>query len=223
MLEALGVHAVGFVFAPSKRRIAPEEAARVAAVLGPFVTRVGVFVDAPEDHITLVRRCRMIPLEVVVRRLATGSYLKRHPDVAEGTRFDPPLVEFFFKSDEAHDPLISREEIVARGIATAEEVEAMARIAREAFALLEAAWARQNVVLVDLKVEFGRDVRGDLLLADVIDNDSWRIWPGGRKEAQLDKQVFRELPEVTDEGLRQVLENYAEVARRTDRFLEAVG
>jgi len=76
------------------------------------------------------------------------------------------------------------------------------------------------VTLVDLKIEFGRTrPEGDLVVADVIDNDSWRIWPGGDRTRQLDKQVYRDLPEVDDEHLKQVLANYMAVAELTDRWV----
>jgi len=162
----------------------------------------------------------MIPLEVVMRRIATGSYLKRNT-VPEGTRFDPLVVEFFFKDDANHDPLVDREWIAANGIATEGETDRLAEIGRQVFATIEKAWAAQDVQLVDLKIEFGRDVAGNLLVADVIDNDSWRIWPGGRKEAMLDKQVYRDTTEVTDEALRRVLANYKQVANLTYAFVGA--
>ena len=175
------------------------------------------YVDAPAADQMTVRRCAMIPLEVVMRRIATGSYLKRNA-VAEGTRFDPPVVEFFFKDDTAHDPLVTPDWIAAEGIATEIETEELAGIGRHVFQTLEAAWAAQDVQLVDLKIEFGRDADGALLVADVIDNDSWRIWPGGRKEAMLDKQVYRDTAEVTDDALRGVLLKYQQVAELTDGF-----
>jgi amidophosphoribosyltransferase len=175
------------------------------------------FIGAPADDEMLVRRCAMIPIEVVMRRIATGSYLKRNP-IPEGTRFEPTVVELFFKDDANHDPLVDRNWIVANGIATAEETDLLAEIGRQVFAALEAAWAAQDVQLVDLKIEFGRDAKGNLHVADVIDNDSWRIWPGGRKEAMLDKQVYRDTTEVTDEALRAVLAKYKQVAALTDAF-----
>jgi len=178
------------------------------------------YVGMVGDDINLVIRCKMIPLEVVMRRIATGSYLKRNPNVAEGTRFDPPVVEFFYKDDALHDPLVTDEEIVNMGVATPQEIEAMRETGRRVFAVLEAAWAKQDVTLVDLKIEFGRAPDGALLVADVIDNDSWRIWPGGDKNRMLDKQVYRNLPEVTEEGLREVLIKYAQVAELTDKFIE---
>lgn len=177
------------------------------------------FVAAPADDEMVVRRCEMIPLEVVMRRIATGSYLKRN-DVPEGTRFDPTVVEFFFKDDANHDPLVDRAWIAGNDVATEAEIDRLAEIGRQVFTTLETAWAKQDVQLVDLKIEFGRDVAGTLLVADVIDNDSWRIWPGGRKEAMLDKQVYRDTTEVTDEALRRVLVNYKQVATLTDAFVD---
>ncbi|MCA9863750.1 MAG: phosphoribosylaminoimidazolesuccinocarboxamide synthase, partial [Thermomicrobiales bacterium] len=175
------------------------------------------FVAAPADDEMVVRRCDMIPLEVVMRRIATGSYLKRNA-VTEGTRFDPTVVETFFKDDANHDPLVDAAWITEHAIATSAEVERLAAIGREVFSAIEKAWAEQDVQLVDLKIEFGRDVEGNLLVADVIDNDSWRIWPGGRKEDMLDKQVYRDTTEVTDEALRGVLAKYKQVAALTDAF-----
>src|SRR3954462_12696809 len=85
------------------------------------------FVTAPVDDQMVVRHCTMIPIEVVMRRIATGSYLKRN-DVAEGTQFDPPVVEFFFKDDANHDPLVDTAWIEGNGVATAEEVQQLAEV-----------------------------------------------------------------------------------------------
>lgn len=169
----------------------------------------------------IVRRCRMIPLEVVMRRLATGSFLRRHPEIAEGRRFDPVLVEFFLKDDERHDPQIEPPEIVSDGVADAAEVELMTEQGRAVFAALEQAWAVEDIQLVDLKIEFGRTIDGQLIVADMIDNDSWRLWPAGDKQRMLDKQIYRNMQSVTPEGLATIKEKYAEVAALTDRWTEA--
>ena len=224
---------------PGKGAIAGRTTANVFALLG----RAGIathFVAAPSPELTVVRRCAMIPLEVVMRRLATGSYLKRHPAVAEGTRFEPPLVEFFLKDDARHDPQISEEAIVAQGVASAAEVGQMIEVGREVFTTIEAAWAAQEVALVDLKIEFGRAMAGGsrgeasaqeprlvggraadaspLLVADVIDNDSWRIWPGGDKARMLDKQVYRNAQVVDADLLGAIKQRYELVAELTERF-----
>ncbi|HEY4000959.1 MAG TPA: phosphoribosylaminoimidazolesuccinocarboxamide synthase [Candidatus Xenobia bacterium] len=176
------------------------------------------FIEKIDGTTFVARRCTMVPLEVVIRRLATGSYLKRRPDLGEGFRFDPPLVELFFKDDARHDPLMSREEVLKAGLLDSIEMEQVVREGRQIFIALEMAWARQKVTLVDLKVEFGR-IKTRLFLADVIDNDSWRLWPGGDKSQMKDKQVYRNLQERTPEALAQVLENYRWVADATDRFI----
>lgn len=172
------------------------------------------------DDVNIVAKCAMIPLEVVMRRIATGSYLKRNPGLAEGTRFDPTVVEFFYKDDAQHDPLVTDAQIQEMGLATPAEIDFMRDTGRRVFEVLEAAWAKMEVTLVDLKIEFGRTMDGSLVVADVIDNDSWRIWPGGDRNRMLDKQVYRNLPEVTDEGLREVLLKYAQVAELTMRFIK---
>ena len=198
---------------------------RTAANVFALLNRSGLathYLDSPEPGVMVVRRCQMIPLEVVMRRLAAGSYLKRHPESAEGARFDPPQVEFFLKDDARHDPQIDAHEIAAQGIATAAEVERMIAEGRRVFTTLERAWAAQDVTLVDLKIEFGRDPAGTLVVADMIDNDSWRLWPGGEKSRMLDKQVYRNMHDVTDEGLVQVRQLYETVAGMTDAWNDQV-
>ncbi|HEY9085323.1 MAG TPA: phosphoribosylaminoimidazolesuccinocarboxamide synthase [Candidatus Tyrphobacter sp.] len=170
----------------------------------------------------LVRRCTMIPLEVVVRGVVAGSFAKRNPALPRGSALSPRVVEFFLKDDEHHDPMISPEEIEGRGIATPEEITTMAELARAAFERLAQAWQRRDVVLVDLKVEFGRVTGGaeqdKLVIADVIDNDSWRIWPHGREEAMLDKQIYRNLDRRDGEALARVKRAYEEVAEMVAAF-----
>ena len=176
------------------------------------------FVEQINDVTLLIRRCSMLPIEEVMRRIATGSYLKRHPEVNEGTRFEPVLVETFLKDDARHDPQIWEADIVTMGLATAPEIEWMAQQGRRVFETLERAWATVDVTLVDLKIEFGRDPQGHLMVADVIDNDSWRIWPGGDKNRMLDKQVYRNLQNVTPADLQQVADRYALVADLTGKL-----
>lgn len=176
------------------------------------------FVERVNDTTLLVRRCTMLPIEQVQRRIATGSYLKRHPEVSEGTRFYPVLVETFIKDDANHDPQTTAQDIVGRGLATATEVDWMADQGRRVFQTLERAWVALQVTLVDLKIEFGRDNRGGLLVADVIDNDSWRLWPHGDKAQMLDKQVYRNLPSVTGQDLQGIADRYAQVAELTGKL-----
>jgi phosphoribosylaminoimidazole-succinocarboxamide synthase len=176
------------------------------------------FVEQINDVTLLVRRCAMLPVEQVQRRIATGSYLKRHPEVSEGMRFEPVLIETFLKDDARHDPQIWPEDIVTMGLATAAEIEWMAQQGQRVFETLERAWTIVDVTLVDLKIEFGRDNTGNLMVADVIDNDSWRLWPGGDKNRMLDKQVYRNLQAVTGQDLQGIADRYALVADLTGKL-----
>ncbi len=154
-----------------------------------------------DDNEMLVRRCTMVPLEVVVRGVAAGSLVRRKPGIARGSIIVPRMVEFFLKDDANHDPLIEPDEIVARGLASPPEIGAMSEIGRIAFEILAHAWRRREALLVDLKLEFGRlqsgEGRGNLVIADTVDNDSWRVWPQGREDLMLDKQMYRNLETVT--------------------------
>jgi hypothetical protein len=132
------------------------------------------------------------------------------------------VIEFFFKDDAAHDPLITPDQIVAREIASPQEVGVMTELARLTFDILAHAWRRRDVLLVDLKIECGRltggENEGQLVIADVIDNDSWRIWPQGREELMLDKQIYRNLQAVDDTALEQVKASYERVADMVGSF-----
>ncbi|GHO85394.1 phosphoribosylaminoimidazolesuccinocarboxamide synthase [Dictyobacter formicarum] len=176
------------------------------------------FVKKVDDTTLLVKRCDMLPIEHVQRRIATGSYLKRHPEITEGTRFDPVLIETFLKDDARHDPQIWSKDIIEAGLASEAEIAWMAREGRRVFDVLERAWSSADVMLIDLKIEFGRDLHGNLMVADVIDNDSWRLWPGGDKSRMLDKQVYRNLQDVTPAALQDIADRYALVADLTGKL-----
>lgn len=192
---------------------------RTTSAVFRFLRRVGIethYVETLDERTMLVRRVDMVPIEWVARRVATGSYIRRTGAV-EGTHFDPLVLELFFKDDAQHDPLITRDEAMDMGLCTREEIEAGLAATEQVFTLLEGAWAAQDIQLVDLKIEFGRTASG-LLLADVIDNDSWRLWPGGQRERMLDKQVYRDLKGSDVAALQEVRQRYVEVAERTERF-----
>jgi phosphoribosylaminoimidazole-succinocarboxamide synthase len=207
-----------------KGRLAAQTTARVFRLLNLCGLPTHYLSGGEDDdnNEMLVRRCAMIPLEVVTRGVAAGSLVKRNPSIARGSVLVPRMLEFFFKDDANHDPLITPDEIIARGLATPQEVSAMGEIARLTFEILAHAWRRREVLLVDLKIEFGRilagENRGSLVIADVIDNDSWRIWPQGREELMLDKQMYRNLPEVTEADLDRIREAYENVAEQVGSF-----
>ena len=207
-----------------KGRLAAQTTARVFRLLNLCGLPTHYLSGGEDDDAneTVVRRCNMIPLEVVVRGVAAGSFVKRNPGVQRGMLLVPRVIEFFIKDDANHDPMISPEEIVAKGVASPAEVAAMSEMARLTFDILTHAWRRRDVLLVDLKVEFGRlaggENQGQLVLADVIDNDSWRIWPQGREDLMLDKQMYRNLASVDDEALAHVKRAYERVADLVGTF-----
>ncbi|VDP20697.1 unnamed protein product [Soboliphyme baturini] len=196
-----------------------------------FLNSLGVrthFVKQMSDKEFLAKRCVMIPLEWVARRVATGSFLKRNPSVKQGYRFNPPKIEIFYKDDEKGDPEWSKETLEESGLTASgihigkREIELMSHVTRTIFEVLETAWLAQGCSLIDMKVEFGVDPEsGDIILADVIDNDSWRLWPGGDKRLQVDKQYYRDLPEVTPENLEQLKKNFSWVVEKLDKFVQA--
>jgi phosphoribosylaminoimidazole-succinocarboxamide synthase len=175
------------------------------------------YVNTIDALIMLVCRAEMIPIEWVARRLATGSYVRR-TGTPEGTRFEPVVLELFLKDDGNHDPQITAEEAIESGLCTVEEARNALEATEHVFLTLEAAWKAQDIQLVDLKIELGRTPGGRIVVADVIDNDSWRLWPGGKRENMLDKQVYRDLARRDDEALQDVRRRYQEVARHAELF-----
>ncbi len=175
-----------------------------------------------DDNEMVVRRANMIPLEVVTRGVAAGSFARRNPGIQRGTLLVPRVIEFFLKDDAQHDPMISPDQIVAQSIASPQEIGVMTELARLTFDILSHAWRKRDVLLVDLKIEFGRlaggENQGQLVIADVVDNDSWRVWPQGREELMLDKQMYRNLQDVDEAALESVKRAYERVAELVGTF-----
>ena len=156
------------------------------------------------DDESVVKRLDMIPVECVVRNIATGSLCKRL-GVEDGIDLDPPTFEFFLKNDPLHDPMINEYHIRSFGWATDQEVKTMIDRTFRVNDILKTLFADKDMLLIDFKLEFGR-FKGELLLGDEFTPDGCRIWDAHSRE-KLDKDRFRR-------NLGGVVEAYEEVAHR---------
>ncbi|SOB98881.1 phosphoribosylaminoimidazole-succinocarboxamide synthase [Ureibacillus xyleni] len=147
------------------------------------------FVERISDNEQLVRKVDIIPIEVVVRNIAAGTLANRL-GLEEGTPLKRTIVEFYYKDDALGDPLINNDHIDILGIATKEEVETLYEQGLKINNVLQPIFKEIGVILVDFKLEFGRDKDGNVLLADEISPDTCRLWDAETKQ-KLDKDVFR--------------------------------
>ena len=162
------------------------------------------------DTESLVKCLEMIPVECVIRNIATGSLCKRY-GIDDGLELDPPTFEFFLKDDARHDPLINDYHIQSFGWASPAEVEVMKKVTFQINDALGELFRSEGMILVDFKVEFGR-FEGELLLGDEFTPDGCRLWDMETRK-KLDKDRFRR-------GLGGVVEAYEEVAARLGVDLE---
>lgn len=155
------------------------------------------FVEKISDHEQLVKKVEIIPIELVVRNIAAGSLSKRL-GIEEGTELARPIVEFYYKDDDLGDPMITTEHIELLNIATDQEVDALYKKGLEVNEVLRPFFKEIGVMLIDFKLEFGRDKNGEVLLADEISPDTCRLWDEETKQ-RLDKDVFRrDLGDLTE-------------------------
>lgn len=237
------------------------------------------FLKQESETSFIAEKANMVPIEIVIRRVPYGSYLKRYPDTPSDYEFDPPLVELFHKHTivKTENPVLlpehsAKEKFMKNGKWTQEVYtdpfinilddgthnlhpakEKMPsdplyslpiwlfagdklqwvkwELARASFLALETAFKKLNIKLIDLKIEvgaiasdltfngtddssiFGPHKTDEIIICDVIDNDSWRIWPNGDPTLQLDKQSFRD-----GEDLSEVEKKYKIVTKYTERF-----
>jgi phosphoribosylaminoimidazole-succinocarboxamide synthase len=163
----------------------------------------------------LIREVEIIPLEVVVRNVAAGSLAKRF-GLAEGTQLPRSIVEFYYKSDELGDPMVSEEHITAFGWANPQDIDDVMSLSLRINDFLSGLFLGVGLKLVDFKLEFGRLYENEemrIILADEISPDNCRLWDVKTNE-KLDKDRFRQ-------DLGKVAEAYQEVARRLGILPEA--
>lgn len=186
---------------------------KMSNLLMQRLDRVGIpthFVKELSDRDTLVKKVSIVPLEVIVRNIAAGSFSKRY-GVEEGFVFDNPTIEVSYKNDELGDPLMNEYHAVAMKLATAEEIETIKRYSFGINDQLKAFWKECGITLVDFKLEFGRLSDGTIVLADEISPDTCRLWDTETGE-KLDKDRFRR-------DLGGVEDAYAEVMKRLSEHI----
>ena len=161
------------------------------------------FVEELSDRETLVKKVQIVPLEVIVRNVAAGSFSK-HYGVAEGTIFKAPTLEFSYKNDDLHDPLINHYHALALELATQEEIDTISAYAFKVNEILSKYLLQFNIRLIDFKLEFGRLADGTIVLADEISPDTCRFWDA-TTGAHLDKDLFRRDLGGEEEAYQEVM------------------
>ena len=165
---------------------------KITSIIFDYLTQKGIkshFIKQLSETEQLVEEVKIIPLEVVVRNIATGSITKRL-GFEKGHQFEAPLVEFFYKNDDLNDPLITDDHVKLLNIANDEEIETLKSMAKDINRVLIQLMDEMNLHLVDFKVEFGRTQDGKILLADEISPDTCRIWDKD-SDTNFDKDVYR--------------------------------
>ena len=165
------------------------------------------FVQELSPRETLVKKVSIVPLEVIVRNIAAGSFSQRY-GVEEGVVFDQPTIEFSYKNDGLGDPLLNTKHALALKLAAPAEIKTIEDYAFRINEILKAFWLSCGVTLVDFKLEFGRLADGSIVLADEISPDTCRLWDSKTHE-KLDKDRFRR-------DMGGVEEAYAEIMKRLE-------
>ena len=163
------------------------------------------FVKELSQRETLVKKVSIVPLEVIIRNISAGHFASRY-GVEEGIVFEQPTIEFSYKNDDLHDPLLNEYHAIALKLATREEIDLIKKYSFAVNDVLKAFWRECGVTLVDFKLEFGKTVDGTIVLADEISPDTCRLWDSKTHE-KLDKDRFRR-------DMGGVEDAYAEIMKR---------
>lgn len=185
---------------------------QITAALFEWLGTKGIpthYIDSPEPNQMRVKAVNIVPIEVVVRNIAAGS-LCRQTGLPEGKVLDSPLVEYYYKSDELGDPLLTRDRISLLDLATNQRLSEIENMARKINENLQSFFDKCDITLVDFKLEFGIDAGQNLILADEISPDTCRLWDKNDSDPQsrvMDKDRFRK-------DLGQVESAYQQVQQR---------
>ncbi len=180
---------------------------KITTIIYEFLAQNGIethFVEKISDREQICKKVDIIPLEVIVRNIAAGSMAKRL-GVQEGKELLCPVFELSYKDDELGDPLINNDHAVALGIVKREELEEISKIAFKINDVLKELFDKKGILLVDFKIEFGKDKNGKILLADEISPDTCRFWEKTTRE-KFDKDRFRRDMSDVMKGYVSILE-----------------
>lgn len=182
---------------------------KISTIIFDLLTKNGIktaLVETLNETEQLVKKCKIFPLEIIARNVATGSLTKRL-GIKDGTKLPFTLIEFCYKDDDLGDPILNDEHcLILNAVKDQSELEILKDIARKINEILVKFFAERKLRLIDFKIELGKDENGEILLCDEISPDSCRFWDVDTNQ-KLDKDVFRQ-------DLGNVKVAYEEVLKR---------
>ena len=184
---------------------------KISSIMFEELAKEGIeshFIKSLSDREMLVKKVEILPLEVIVRNITAGSFCKRY-GVEEGIVLDQPIFEMSYKNDEFGDPLLNDDHAIALKLATKEEIDFLRSQTLKINEIMKKFFLKMDLKLVDFKLEFGKDVDGNIILADEISPDTCRLWDVNTNE-KLDKDRFRR-------DLGDLVEGYEEVLARLNK------
>ena len=184
---------------------------KISTIMFEELAKEGIeshFIKSLSDREMLVKKVEILPLEVIVRNITAGSFCKRY-GVEEGIVLDTPIFEMSYKNDEFGDPLLNDDHAVALKLVTREEIEFLRTQTLKINEIMKRFFLKMDLKLVDFKLEFGKDVNGNIILADEISPDTCRLWDVNTNE-KLDKDRFRR-------DLGDLVQGYEEVLARLNK------
>ena len=172
------------------------------------------FLELKNENTMIAKKIRVIPLEIVLRNIAYGSLCKQ-TTIKLGSTLAKPLIDIYLKNDELNDPLITKERIELMNIVSAKDLDSIIGLTLETNRILQKFFKNIKLQLVDFKLEFGYDLKNNILLGDEISPDNCRLWDLNQKNdiiVSLDKDIFRN-------DLGGLIEAYSEINRRINDFI----
>lgn len=185
---------------------------KITELLFVYLEKNGVpthFVKRLNDREQLCHKVEIVPLEVIIRNVIAGSMAKRL-NIEEGTVAKKSIFELSYKNDDLGDPLINNDHALALGVVSEEELENIHDLALKINELLKELFIKENIKLIDFKIEFGRNKDNQIVLADEISPDTCRFWDATTNE-KLDKDRFRRDLGSVEEAYLEILERISRV------------